>query len=104
MGMDFLRESIKPGTPQAIIRHLIFTDSYHYGHLSHEKTVEKYRGTVSGEYLDFGKTEELREAKKLADKKEACIRELCRNTPVTMDHVLRELCGDELLKKLRGML
>lgn len=55
MSCTNIKECIKPGTSDSLIRHILFTDSFHYGHLSHDATVAKYKGTVLGESLDFDK-------------------------------------------------
>ena len=96
MPRQFLEESIRPGTSKCMVNHILFTDHHHYSHLSHEEMVAKYKGTVLGEYLDFEKMDQLIAEKKASDEEATRQREIDRNTPVTMEHVMRELCGDEL--------
>lgn len=104
MACKFLKESIRPGTSLSLVYHICFTDHHHYGHLSHEDTVAKYKGTVLGEFLDFEKMSTLIEdAKKAAEEAERQ-REIVRNTPmksVSMEYVMRQLCGDELYKRMQ---
>jgi hypothetical protein len=101
MGCDFLEESIKPDTSLVMIRHLLFTNKHHYGDLPHEETVKKFRGTVAGEFIDFDRMEKLKEAKKAYDEELARRTEIARNTPVSMDYVMKELCGEELYKLMK---
>jgi len=101
MSCMFLKDCIRPGTPRSLIYHICFTDTHHYGGLSHEATIAKYKGTELGECLDFDKMARLVEEKKRLDGEDARKREIDRNTPVSMEYVMRELCGDELLKIMR---
>jgi len=84
-----------------MIRHLCFINKRHYGSLSHEKTVEKFRETMTGEYIDFDLMERLRKDKKTSDEEAARQHKIDRNTPVSMEHVLKELCGEELYNLMK---
>jgi hypothetical protein len=99
----FLKESIRPGTSESMIYHICFTDHHHYGHLSHESTVAKYRGTVLGESLDFDKMERLILEKAHKDAEDAKQRGIDRSSPVSMEDVMLALCGRELLDRLSSL-
>lgn len=59
MGCLFLKESIRPGTSASMVNHMCFTNHHHYGHLTHEATLTKYKSTVLGESIDFEKMDKL---------------------------------------------
>ena len=104
MSCKFIHDCILPGTSQSMVNHICFTDYHHYGRLNHEDTVAKYKGTVLGESLDFDKMDRLIEEQKQQEEETLRQRGIDRSTPVTMEHVLKELCGEELLKRMRDFL
>lgn len=48
-----LRKSILPGTSQNMRDWILFTNYHHNSQRTEKETIEKFRGTVLGEYLSF---------------------------------------------------
>jgi len=75
MSVINVEKYIKPGTSECLKNWIIFTNHHHNDHRTHQETVESFRGTVLGGYLDFDKLDSSEPAPKLLLKNMVCIKD-----------------------------
>jgi hypothetical protein len=96
---ELLKKSIRPGTSESLVNHILFTNAHHYGGKTHDEVVAKFKAHLIGEDIDFDMLEKLRQevATLRADAPRVVARE------VSVQDALRSLCGDALLNHLRRL-